>query len=121
MKNIKNCIVPSAVILIFIAIMTTGGILKKPFSSKDDVKYYIERVKKDVTAEKWKDSSFELDKLKRAWKVVGNRVQFSVERDEMVAISRNIAKIRGCIEAKDKNSAIIEISELAENWDDLEE
>ncbi len=121
MKKIKYYFIPVLLIIAFVIIMTTGNIVKKPFSQKDDVQYYIERVNKDVNSEKWVEGKLNVDKLKIAWRKVSKRVQFSVERDEMVAIDRNIAKIKGSIEAKDKTSALIELSEIKENWMDLEE
>ena len=121
MKKLKFYGIPVVVILLFVCIMTTGSILKKPFSQKDDVQYYLKELKKAISSEKWSQANYDLEKLKYAWETVEKRVQFSVERDEMVCIDRNIAKVGGAIEAKDKISGLIEISEIKENWDKLEE
>ncbi|MBC8059745.1 MAG: DUF4363 family protein [Clostridiaceae bacterium] len=120
MKEFKKYIIPVLLTAIFIAIMTTGGLIKRPFNQNDNVKGYIEKVKKDVEEEKWEKAKQDLDKLKSAWKIVEKRVQFSVERDEMISIDRNIARIKGALEVQDKISAIVELSEVNENWDDLE-
>ena len=121
MKKIKRYIIPVLIIVISIAIMTTGGLLKKSFSQSDNVESCIQNVKKDVEEEKWEQANQDLDKLKKSWKVVEKRVQFSIERDEMISIDRNIARIKGALDARDKITAIVELSEIRENWDDLEE
>ena len=116
----KKYLFPVLAIAAFLAIMTTGGFLKRPFSQKDNVKGYIEEVKNAVQDENWDQANQSLDKLQKSWKIVEMRVQFSVERDEMIFIDRNIARISGAIEVKDKVSAIIELSEINKNWEDLE-
>lgn len=120
MSRNKAYIMVVFALVVFIAIMTTGGVLKRPFSEKDNVKSYIESVKRDVESENWTEAKEDLIKLKTAWKAVGNRVQFSVERNEMIAIDRTIARLNGSLEAEDKVSALIELSELSLNWDDLQ-
>ncbi|MBU3197477.1 DUF4363 family protein [Clostridium algidicarnis] len=120
MSRNKSYIMVVFALVVFIAIMTTGGLLKKPFSEKDNVKSCIESVKRDVESENWIEAKENLTKLKTAWKIVGNRVQFSVERNEMIAIDRNIARLNGSLETEDKISALIELSELSLNWDDLQ-
>jgi len=120
MKKIKSYIIPVAAILIFIAIMTTGGVLKKPFGKKDDVDKFIATLKKDVMNQEWDKADVDLKQLEAAWRIVEKRVQFSVERDEMIAIDTSIARIEGAVLVHDKNQAITEISEAAEHWRDLE-
>lgn len=121
MKKIKLYIIPALIIIISIAIMTTGGVLKKSFSQRDNVESCIVNVKKNVEAENWEQAKLDLDKLNKSWKIVEKRVQFSVERDEMISIDRNIARIKGALYVQDKITAIVELSELSVNWDDLEE
>jgi hypothetical protein len=120
-KKLKFYSIPVVLMLLFVCIMTTGSILKKPFSQKDDVQYYLKELKKVISSERWDQASYNLDKLKYAWEIVEKRIQFSVERGEMISIDRNIARISGAIDAKDKTSGLIEISEIKENWDKLEE
>lgn len=120
MKSKVRYVVPIILIIIFILIMNSGGFLKKPFGKKDNVVKYIEILKKDITNEKWEIANNDLDNLKTAWKIVSRRVQFSVERNEMIDIETSIARIKGNIVAKDKNGAIVEIEELKSHWDELE-
>lgn len=121
MKKIRPYIIPVMMLLLFIAIMNSGELLKRPFSSKDDVLKYIEIMRKDVTNAKWKQATSDLNKLKTAWKIVEKRVQFSVERDEMNLIDTNISRIEGALSVNDKSFIIIELKELAGHWNELEE
>lgn len=120
MKKIKKYIIPAVVLILFTVIMTSGGFLKRPFSKTDDVSGCIEILKKDVMNENWKQAENDLEQLKIAWRTVGKRVQFSVERDEMNLINSNIARIEGALSVRDKSFIIIELSEIKEHWNELE-
>lgn len=48
------------------------------------------------------------------------RVQFSVERDEMILIDTNISRIEGALSERDKSFIIIELSEMQNHWNELE-
>jgi len=119
-KKIVKYIIPVITVIIFIVIMTTGGWLKKPFGKDDDVAKCIENLKKDVMSEAWDKADIDLNQLEGAWRIVEKRVQFSVERDEMLAIDTSIARIEGAVLVHDRAQAITEISEALEHWEDLE-
>lgn len=120
MKKIVKYIIPAIAISMFIAIMTTGGLVKKPFGKNDDVAKCIENLKEDILSENWDKTNVDLKRLERAWRIVEKRVQFSVERDEMLAIDTSIARIEGTVLVMDRAQAVAEISELKEHWEDLE-
>ncbi|MCY6960298.1 DUF4363 family protein [Clostridium brassicae] len=120
MNKGKAYIIPIITIIIFIGVMTSGGFLKKSFNDKDNVINYIDIIKQDITNENWNQAGKDLEYLKNAWNIVGKRVQFSVERNEMIMINTNIARLEGAIWAKDKSEGLIEISEIIEHWRDLE-
>lgn len=121
MKKFNQYIIPTIILLLFVAIMNSGELFKKSFSSNDDVQKYIETMKKDIKNEKWQQSEIDLEKLKTAWKIVEKRVQFSVERNEMVLIDTNISRIEGAISVHDKSFIIIELEEILGHWNELEE
>lgn len=120
MKKVRRYIIPTLVLILFIAIMTSGGFLKRSFSNIDDVNGSIEVLKKDVINENWKQAEIDFKKLKVAWRKVEKRVQFSVERDEMNMIDTNIARIGGALSVRDKSSSVIELSEITNHWNELE-
>lgn len=120
MKKLKFYIIPIVIMTFCIGIMRSGSFLKKSFSKEDNVLLYIESLKKDVEKENWNQAKQDIVKVKSAWKIVGRRVQFSVERTHMDAIDMKIARIIGGIWAEDKNSVLIELSEFIGHWDDLE-
>ncbi|WP_055669016.1 DUF4363 family protein [Desnuesiella massiliensis] len=120
MKKIKKYVIPITVLILFVAIMKSGGFLKKPFSDKDDVLASIEALKKDIIDENWEQAEIDFEKLKTSWKIVEKRIQFSVERDEMHLIDISIARIEGALLIHDRSFAIMELSEIMEHWDSLE-
>lgn len=120
MKKMIKYAIPVLVLLVFVAVMTSGGLVKRPLGKEDDVVAHIEAVKRDVVSENWQQAQVDLSKVKSAWTTVAKRVQFSVERNEMNTIDMNIARMEGAISAQDKSAALMELSEMMEHWDDLE-
>ena len=104
---------------IFVAIMTSGHLLKKPFGESDQLEKFIMQLETAVKNEKWEDAQKTLERLDFAWKQIRKRVQFSVERDEVTELNRTFARLRGAIITEDKNSAILELYEAKEIWSDL--
>lgn len=112
-------VVPVVVLGIFVVLMVGGGYFKQPRGETDDVQKYIDLVKGDVTDGRWKEAEADIEKLKAAWKEVVPRIQFSVERDIIMDISLNLARLRGAIEAEDKPGALMELSEVHQLWQAL--
>lgn len=120
MKKLKFYIIPVMTLILFTAIMTTGGPLKRSFGKNDNVMKYIDNLMSDVKSEKWQQAESDIKYLKRAWEIVKKRVQFSVEKDEMNLIDMNIAKMEGALTIHDKSFFIIELSEMKGHWNELE-
>jgi hypothetical protein len=120
MKKIKRYIIPILTLILFTIAMNSGGILKKSFSSTDNVPESIENLKKAVLMENWSYAGSDFKKLKTAWLIVERRVQFSMELDELNTIDTNLARIEGALTVKDKASIIIELSEVVKHWNRLE-
>lgn len=120
-KNIKYVKygVSALLLLLFIAVMTTGNLLKKPFGQSDQVEKFMIQLETAVTNEEWENAEKTVETLDSAWKQVRKRVQFSIERDEIIELNRTVARLKGSVSAKDKNSALVEIYEAREIWDDL--
>lgn len=74
MKKIKFYIIPLLTLMLFVAIMTTGGLLKRPFGKNDNVMESMETLKADVTNGKWEQADSDLKNLKTAWEIVKRRV-----------------------------------------------
>jgi len=111
--------IPVATLIVFILVMISGNFLKKPLGGDDDVPGSIEKTIRSVIDENWDEAGTMADQLQRAWDKVVARVQFSSERDEINALSMNLARLRGAIIAKDKSGALMELKEAYEHWEEL--
>jgi hypothetical protein len=47
------------------------------------------------------------------------RIQFAVEKDELMAININLSRLKAFIMTKDKNAALAELYEMWEHWNNL--
>lgn len=119
MRKFLVITIPIVTLAIFILIMLSGGILKKPISNDDSVPDSIHQIIYEVESENWKDAEIKTDQLSALWKKIVRRVQFSSERDEINAFSSNIARLRGTIHARDKSGSFAELYEAYEHWDQL--
>lgn len=111
--------IPIVTVTFFILIMLSGNYLKKPLGKNDNIPQAIEEIIQDINNERWEEVSRKTEDLQGTWKKIVRRVQFSSERDEINSFSMNLARLRGAIMAKDKSSALIEIKEAYEHWDEL--
>lgn len=113
--------IPIVALAIFICIMLSASILKKPLGNDDNIPKNIENIIEAVNNEDWKKASNETEALNKAWKKVMFRVQFSSERDKINYLSTNISRLRGAIEVEDRVNALLELYEAYNHWRELGE
>lgn len=111
--------IPIFSIILFVLIMLSGNILKKPLWKNDDIPKAIQTVIQNIQSENWESAKENTKNLSDTWKVIVKRVQFSSERDEINSFDSNLARLNGAIIAKDKSSSLIEINEAYEHWEAL--
>ncbi|GAA0727513.1 DUF4363 family protein [Clostridium malenominatum] len=111
--------IPIIILLVFIVVMLSGNYLKRPLSKEDNLPQAIQIVMKNVSENRWEEASKNTEALGHIWTRIIKRVQYSSERDEINALSTNIARLNGAILSRDKSSALIELSEAHEHWVNL--
>ncbi|MDD4548785.1 MAG: DUF4363 family protein [Syntrophomonadaceae bacterium] len=112
----------SAIILIlvfFIVVMNAGDYSKKPRSESDDVVLYMEQLQQNILLEQWEEAEVNNKKLHKAWQKIIPRIQFSVEKDEINAISVNFSRLSAYITSRENEDALAELYESREHWDNL--
>lgn len=119
MRKFFEIFIPVAIIIISILIMLSGSFFKKSLLGWDNVPVHIDTITKNVMSDDWQGAEQNTLKLEKAWKTVNRRIQFSCERDEMHAFSVAIARLKAAVTANDKTSALMELNEAAQHWEDL--
>lgn len=119
MRRILIFSIPVLILAGFIMLMNAGDYMKKPFSEEDRFLYYLNRAEEDVVNEDWDAAADHAHRLNRAWEIISPRIQFSVEKDEMIAISRSLARLNAFIAAADQGGAQAEINEIRVNWNHI--
>lgn len=110
---------PIVTIALFILVMLSGNILKKPLGNEDNIPNFIEQLIENVNQENWEAANQNLENLSRVWEKVVKRVQYSSERNEINNFSTSLARLRGALQAEDKSSGLQELHEAYEHWKDL--
>lgn len=108
------------ILALFIFIMNSGNFLKQSFSENDDVEKYLIQLDRVIVNEQWDKSELAYNSLYEAWCQVEKRIQFSVERDDIVGINHSFARLKGCIRIKSADDAVISIEEIKSYWHHLE-
>lgn len=121
MRKFLTFAIPIATIALFICIMLSGSLLKRPLGNKDDITLAIGELIEDVNQGSWEEVGKEVEELDKSWKQIIKRIQFSSERDEINLLSTNIARLRGAAQARDKANALIELEEAYNHWKQLGE
>ncbi len=111
--------IPIVILTLFILIMNSDNFLKKPLGKNDNVPKFIQLTIQDIKDEKWDDANKKTDQLSEAWKKIVTRIQFSAEKDEINSFDLNIARLRGAILTKNKSSAVMELNEAYEHWENV--
>ncbi|HHU48722.1 MAG: DUF4363 family protein [Caldicoprobacterales bacterium] len=119
MRRFLVMAIPVATLVLFITIMLSGNYLKQPLGTEDNVPEAIEGIIKNVMQDNWGEVETETENLEAAWKKVVGRIQFSLERDEINYFTTNLARLQGAILARDKSSALIELKEAYNHWENL--
>ncbi|MGI6123994.1 MAG: DUF4363 family protein [Acetivibrionales bacterium] len=111
--------IPIATIILFLAVMLSGNYLKQPLGKDDNIPELIDALINDIQNEQWEDAGKKTEELTLVWKKIVFRVQFSAERNEINNFSVAMARLQGAILEKDRLTAIIELKEAYEHWDQL--
>ncbi|HYE68664.1 MAG TPA: DUF4363 family protein [Anaerovoracaceae bacterium] len=121
MKKFVAVFIPVALIAFFILIMISAPFLKKSFGENDNVQTIMEEIKNEVNNGKWAEARESTVELEAAWNIIIDRVQFSVERDELKEIQTSLARMEGYIEANDRSGSLAELAVVKEHWTNLGE
>lgn len=119
MRRFLVIVIPIFSILLFIGIMLSGSFLKKPLGDDDNIPEAIDELIRTIQSENWAEAGIKAKELDDIWKRIVNRVQFSSERDEINFFSMSLARLEGAILAEDKLSALMELKEAYEHWEQL--
>ncbi|NLX63365.1 MAG: DUF4363 family protein [Clostridiaceae bacterium] len=119
MRRLLVIAIPLVTIILFLAVMLSGNFLKQPLGKDDDIPGLIETLIKDIQDEQWDKVNQKAEELNNAWGKVVNRIQFSAERNEINNLSVALARFKGAILEKDRTSAIMELKEAYEHWNQL--
>ncbi|MED1600379.1 DUF4363 family protein [Alkalihalophilus marmarensis] len=111
--------IPILFMIVSFSIMISGMWLKEPLGSDDHLLSYIQNVEENVKAENWEQADQEHQKAQHAWRKISKRVQYSVERDDMMAITEVLSRIEGGIKAKDEPTIMPDIYYFYGIWKDL--
>ncbi|MDV2686050.1 DUF4363 family protein [Alkalihalophilus lindianensis] len=119
MKKFLLYLIPSLFVLASFLMMIGGGWLKGPFGDDDDLLSYVEKIEIYVKSEKWEEAQQEQWKAENAWERISKRVQYSVERDDMMAIAEALHRIKGGIEVQDATTVFPDIYYFYGIWNDF--
>lgn len=121
MRKFLTVAIPLVTIAIFICIMLSGSILKKPLKNNDDFEAILSSLIENVLNGTWDEAGPELEDLENAWDLIKPRIQFSSERDEINYISVNLARLKGAVLSEDMVNALMEAYEVYDHWNTLVE
>lgn len=119
MRKILLYTVPTLTLILFVIVMNSGYFLKKSFGDDDNVHEKVQQLEQHVKNSNWMEAEKDIDKIEIAWNKVVHRIQFSVEKEYMLEINGALSRIKGGVEAKDKEAILEEIYFYYELWDRL--
>lgn len=121
MRKALLYLIPILILAVFVIFMNSGPYLKKPIGEEDNVAKYIKLLKEDIENENWDSARSHVGKLELAWQNVIPRVQYILDKDEIINLNESIARMNGSILAMDKTMAKVELVLLEYHWKRLGE
>ena len=119
MKKFFSFIPGILILALFVVIMLSGNFLKTPRNPSEDVVAFANTAIKHINNDKWQEAEDDITNLRKAWDKILPRIQFSVEKDEILSINTLIARLNGSLMTKHKPSALMSLYEILENWKEL--
>ncbi len=104
---------------LFLVVMTSGSILKRPLGSGDDVLGRMKEVGAAVDKSRWEEATRASQGLDSAWKKVSARIQISSEKDELLKFGESVQKLKAYLKAKERGDALAELAVLRSLWGEL--
>lgn len=119
MRKFLIITIPIVALALFVCIMLSGTFLKTSLEHTDDFPMKIESLMEDIKNEDWDSIVTKIDELEGMWNKIIHRIQFGSEREEINDLSKNIARLRGAAQAKDRTSSLVELSEAYHHWKNI--
>ena len=118
MKKLLQIVVPVAAIGFFVLIMNSSFLFREP--NGYHVPSHIQSIEKSILRDDWSTAESDLTEMDTIIKgKIFPFIQFSVEKDEMIQIDMNISRVRGCMETKNKDLAVVYLQEIDCHWNNL--
>jgi len=118
MKKLLKVAVPVAVIGFFILIMNSDFLFREPDGYH--VPSQIENITESILRSDWSTADTQLNEMDTVLKeTIFPLIQFSVEKDEMIQIDLSIARIRGCIQTRNRDLAVVYLQDIKSHWNNL--
>ncbi|SDI26175.1 DUF4363 family protein [Natribacillus halophilus] len=108
--------IPITFIIVSVAVITSGSWIKE---SDEDLLLYVQNIEAYAKEENWEEAEREQAHAKVVWDRIAKRVQFSVPRNDVLAISESLSRMKGGIEQEDADSIVPEAYHFYELWETL--
>lgn len=112
---------PVLVVLVSVAIMQGGSLIKGPTSAEDDISGLMDTLSRNILEDDWGNAEAVARELVATWAEMIPRVQFSGERSEIQSLTTSLHRLVGYAIAQDKAGALAELAEAREHWTDMAE
>ncbi|OEH94027.1 hypothetical protein [Bacillus solimangrovi] len=103
MKRMITIGITIVFLVVSISIMISGQWLKNSFHENDQLFETVQSIESDIKKENWVQAENDIDYVTTAWRLVVNRIQFSVERELINEITTTIYYMKGGIQARDRS------------------
>jgi hypothetical protein len=121
MRKFMTIAIPSAALVLFVLIMISGSWLKNSLGQGSNISDNMDSLKSSILEERWDETEKGIRELEDNWNRVVKRIQFSVERDEIIFFNSNVARLKGAVLAKDKAGSLVELYEALDHFSRLGE
>jgi len=112
-------LIPIALLILFILVMTSGLFLSKYLASTQQLSNHLNNLERNITNNNWSLAQQQLAKSQKLWDSTSFWIHFSTTLNKLEQININLAQLKAALKTEDKKSALSTLAELQERWDYL--
>lgn len=98
-------------------VLAGGNIFKQPLAPEEDIAGFLNQLETALGTDPQWDHAMELQAdIEYAWSRIEKRIQLSVEKDDMVAFTEQLVRLKSAIEVEERPAAWEALGLLKTTW-----
>lgn len=106
MSRLKIGVLIIAMLGGFLVLLAGGQLLKQPLSPEEDIAAFLQQLDPILReGDQWREALHLQEQIEHGWSRVEKRIQFSIEREDMMEFTEELVRLKAAIEMEEQPMA----------------